>query len=150
MTEARAKTPSPLLAKLIVGIHTFIFRASNGRLGKTMGGAPVVLLTVRGRKSGRLIHLPLVYIRTERGWAVVASKGGAPSHPAWFLNLQAAGEAQIQIGGEKTHVRTRILMPDDADYAKIWADGVKMFPGYLDYKKATSREFPIVEFLPVA
>lgn len=149
MTNSPAKTPPPLLAKIIVGIHTFIFRASNGRLGKTMGGAPVLLLSVRGRKSGRLLHLPLVYIKTEKGWAVVASKGGAPKHPAWFLNLQSAGKAQIQIGSTKTRVTTRILMPNDADYAKIWEDGVKMFPGYLDYKKATSREFPIVELLPV-
>jgi len=148
MTDTKASTPSPFMAKLIVGVHTFIFRASNGRLGKTMAGAPVLLLSVRGRKSGRLIHLPLIYLKTEDGWAVVASKGGAPSHPAWFLNLQAAGEAQIQIGGDKTHVKTRILMPQDAGYAKIWDDAVKMFPGYLDYKKATTREFPIVEFLP--
>jgi len=148
MTDSSAKTPSPLLAKLIVGIHTFIFRASHGRLGKTMAGAPVLLLSVRGRKSGRLLRLPLIYIKTEAGWAVVASKGGAPAHPAWFLNLQAAGEAQIQIGSDKTRVKTRILMPDDADYQKIWDDAVKVFPGYLDYKKASRRQFPIVELLP--
>jgi deazaflavin-dependent oxidoreductase (nitroreductase family) len=149
MTDTGPTTPLPLLAKMIVPLHTFIYRVSGGRLGKTMGGAPVLLLMVRGRKSGKLYRLPLIYVTTDKGYAVIATQGGAPKHPAWFLNLQAAGAAVIQIGSDKIPVKAHVLPdPTDPRHQMIWQAGVDIFPGYNEYKARTSRLIPIVELLP--
>ena len=87
-------------------VYDAIYRLSGGRLAGHFGRGLVLLLTVPGRKSGKPQTVPLIYVDTDRGYAIVASFAGSPTHPAWYLNLEAAGVADIQ-GGSGAHARAR-------------------------------------------
>ena len=90
--------------RLFIKLHVALYRLSRGRLGGRMSGADVLLLNTVGRKSGRGRTVPLLYIRDGEAYVVVASAAGAPSHPAWYRNLEAQPEVTIQIKGETVHV----------------------------------------------
>jgi deazaflavin-dependent oxidoreductase (nitroreductase family) len=148
MTEQGSALPPEPLVRLFSAANVWLYRASAGRLGATIKGAPVLLLTVAGRRSGKKRTLPVVYITTERGHALIASKGGAPRHPAWYLNLEAAREAEIQIGRRRSRVRVEIVDPASPRYAELWQKGLALYPDYADYKTRTARVIPIVELVP--
>ena len=93
-------------------LHTFIYRATGGRLGDRIVGAPVLLLTTTGRKTDRRHTIPLLYLEDGENFVVVASNGGAPRHPAWWLNLRADPEANVEIGDRKLHVRAQKASPE--------------------------------------
>jgi deazaflavin-dependent oxidoreductase (nitroreductase family) len=150
MTEQGSALPPEPLVRLFSAANVWLYRVSNGRLGATMKGAPVLLLTVAGRRSGKKRTLPVVYITTERGHALIASKGGAPRHPAWYLNLEAAKRAEIQIGTHRSRVRVEIVDPASPLYAELWQKGLALYPNYAAYKARTARVIPIVELLPEA
>jgi deazaflavin-dependent oxidoreductase (nitroreductase family) len=144
------KPPPKGIVKAFVGLHNFLYRLSGGRIMGRFGGkkAPVFLLTVKGRKSGKLITVPLLYVTTDRGYAVIASFGGAPSHPVWYLNLEAAGLAEVQVENRHIPVRVEIVDPDSARYAEIWAKAVAVYPDYDTYQTRTMRRIPVVELVP--
>ena len=96
-----AKTPPRALIKVFVALHNFIYRVSGGRVAGRFGKGPVLLLTVKGRKTGKPQTIPLIYVAIDGGFAVIASFAGSPTHPAWYLNLQAAGAANVQVGGKQ-------------------------------------------------
>ena len=83
-----AKTPPRALIKVFVALHNFIYRVSGGRVAGRFGKGPVLLLTVKGRKTGKPQTVPLIYIATDRGFAVIASFAGSPTHPAWYLTCK--------------------------------------------------------------
>ena len=101
-----------------------------------------LLLKTIGRKSGEERILPLIYGDTGGEVVIVASKGGADVHPAWFLNLQEKKEVEFQIGGQAFRGTWR--EPTGAERAEIWAFMEKLYPPYVDYQKATNREIPLV------
>ena len=142
------KTPPRVLIKPMVALHNAIYRASGGRVGGYFGKGPVLLLTVKGRKSGKALTVPLIYIRTDRGHAVIASFAGSPTHPAWYLNLMAAGAADIQIGGTRLSVRPEPVPRETARYDDIWRRAVALWPDYETYKSRTTRQIPVVELIP--
>src|SRR5437764_2480570 len=109
-----AKTPSRALIKPFVALHNAIYRLSGGRLAGHFGKGPVLLLTVSGRKSGKPQTVPLIYVETDRGYAIVASFAGSPTHPAWYLNLEAAGVADIQVGARRMRARAESVPHDSA------------------------------------
>lgn len=114
------------------------------------GLIPTLLLTVKGRKSGAPLHTPLIYSNQGAGFAVIASKGGAPDHPSWFLNLQANPEVEVQVAAN--HYKARARVATGAEREKIWADMVKIYPPYTDYAKyagSANREIPVVVIDPV-
>lgn len=111
------------------------------------GVLPTLLLTTTGRKSGEPRALPLIYGRDGDGYVVVASKGGMPNHPVWFLNLEANPECELQVGAKQLAARARIAEGDERE--RLWDRMAEIYPPYLDYQKATERAIPVVVLEPV-
>lgn len=110
------------------------------------GLLPTLLLTTTGRKSGEPRKLPLIYGRAGEAHVVVASKGGMPSHPVWYLNLQAEPACEIQVGAKRIASRARDARGDER--ARLWDMMAGIYPPYVDYQKATEREIPVVVLDP--
>jgi proline iminopeptidase len=108
---------------------------------------PTLLLTMTGRKSGRHLILPLIYGKTAKGYAIIASKGGAPAHPSWYLNLQAQPDVDVQVEAKKFKARAKTVTGPER--AAIWKQMVGIYPPYEDYQKRTQREIPVVVLEPV-
>jgi deazaflavin-dependent oxidoreductase (nitroreductase family) len=130
--------------------HLSRYIATNGEdgylwdasLGGGKGLVPTLLLTTVGRKSGRVLTLPLIFGQSGNDYVVVASKGGAPSHPAWYLNLEANPEVQVQVKADKFKARAHTA--DAAERAKLWPLMVGIYGPYADYQKKTDRQIPVV------
>ncbi len=131
------------LFDLFTKAHVAAYRATGGRVGrKFFKGAPVCLVDHIGRKSGQARTTPLIYIRDGDAVVVVASKGGAPSHPAWWLNLRANPDASVQIDAEKWAVHAR--RADDAERERLWPLMNEVWPDYDNYQAKTDRRIPVV------
>lgn len=126
-------------------IHQFVYRISDGKIGSYFG-APTLLLTTTGRKSGQSRTTPLYYVEDANQWAVVASNAGSEHHPAWFLNLQAMPSAKIQIREKQFDVQFRVANKEERD--RLWSQFVDIFAGYQTYQNETEREMPIVILAP--
>ena len=134
--------------------HVRRYRESNGADGhlwdsKVAGGpgpVPTLLLTTTGRKSKRRQTLPLIYGKTKSGYAIVASKGGAPSHPAWFLNLRDDPTVDVQVAAEKFRARARVA--NSGERTALWQQMAAIYPPYDDYQRRTQREIPVVVLEP--
>ena len=148
MTEQRQRSPPVWLIKAFANAHVALYRLSGGALGGKLGKGPVALLTVRGRKSGKPLTTPLIYVETDRGYAVIASFGGSPKHPAWYLNLKAAGVAELELGRRQISVRVEEAPIGSDRYRVIWRDTVAVYPDYSSYQARTSRPIPVVELIP--
>lgn len=103
---------------------------------------PTLLLTAKGGKSGKKRILPLLYGKIGDDFILVASLGGAPNHPKWYLNLMANPEAEIQVATE--HYRVRARNAEGEEREKIWSHMLTLFPVYADYQKKTTRQIPVV------
>ena len=124
-------------------LNTWAYRASGGRIGgKFPGGAPVMLLTTIGRKSGARHTLPLLYLRDGERIVTVASKGGMDHHPLWYRNLVANPEVDVQIASQVQAGRARTA--NQAEKAALWPKLVAMYPSYADYQARTARNIPVV------
>jgi F420H(2)-dependent quinone reductase len=134
------------LFQITGAIHVALFRASKGRVGGRLRGAPVLLLTTKGRKTGKERTTPLLYLEDGGRLVVIASKGGAPSHPAWFLNLQADPTVTVERGKGKERYRARVAEGEERD--ALWQRVVAMYGSYADYQKKTSRQIPVVVLEP--
>ncbi|HTV79601.1 MAG TPA: nitroreductase family deazaflavin-dependent oxidoreductase [Steroidobacteraceae bacterium] len=121
------------------GADGYMWDASRGG-GKGM--VPTLLLTTTGRKSGHALTLPLIFGRSGPDYVVVASKGGAPAHPSWYLNLEANPEVRVQVKGDKFAARAHTA--DAAERAALWPRMVEIYGPYADYQKKTQREIPVV------
>ena len=131
--------------KVAGGAHTTVYRLTKGKVGGRMRGAPVLLLTVRGRKSGKRRTTPLLYGQDGDNLVVIASKGGDPKHPAWYLNLRD-GEADVLLGPEHRHVRARDAEGEERE--RLWAQMVSLYAPYADYQQKTERRIPVVVLEP--
>lgn len=105
-------------------------------------GVFTLLLTTRGRRTGKLRRTALIYGRDGDDYLVVASQGGAPEHPAWYLNLLAEPQVQVQVGGEKFIARARTAGP--AEKPRMWRTMTGIWPAYDGYQAKTDREIPVV------
>jgi len=121
------------------GADGYLWDAS---LGGGKGMVATLLLTTIGRRSGRALTLPLIFGQSGAEYVVVASKGGAPAHPSWYLNLQADPEVEVQIKGDKFAARARTAKPQER--ATLWPKMVEIYGPYADYQTKTDREIPIV------
>ena len=136
----------PVLRRLMGG-HAAIYRATNGRIGHRFPGSPPVLLVDHvGAKSGTKRTSPLVYARDGDNVILVASKGGYPKHPAWFHNLMANPDTQIQVGSSRRKVHARVA--DAEERKRLWPKVVEVYAGYDDYQRRTEREIPLVILEP--
>lgn len=123
-------------------LHSFVYRATNGRVGGRIVGGPVLLLTTTGRKSGRERTVPLLYLEDGEDMVIVGSNGGTATHPAWWLNLTTYPEATVEVGGRK--VRVRAEEASSREKERLWPRLVKMYRGYEGYRRRTDREIPVV------
>ena len=126
--------------------HAALYRATKGRLGRGWFGAPVLVLEVVGRRSGELRRVPILYARVDSTPVVVAANAGAPRHPAWWLNLRAAGEAVVDLRGTRTVVRPREL--DGAERDRAWDALVAAYPAAEHYPVFTDRRLPVIALGP--
>jgi deazaflavin-dependent oxidoreductase (nitroreductase family) len=114
---------------------------------KFRGGAPILLLTVLGRRSGLWRRTALIYGRAGGSYVVVASKGGAPENPVWYGNLVTHPEVHVQVKEEKFVARARVASGDER--AKLWTVMAGIWPDYDGYQTKTAREIPVVVLDPV-
>jgi F420H(2)-dependent quinone reductase len=131
-----------------MGVHTFLYRSTGGRVGHSFPGlrAKMLLLDHVGAKSGTKRTSPLQYIEDGEDVAVIASKGGYSKHPAWFHNLKANPDTTVQIGAERRPVHARVADPEERE--RIWQKAVAIYPPYEDYRARAGREIPIVILEP--
>jgi len=122
--------------------HVNRYRATDGEEGHDWQGTHTLLLTTTGRKSGEKRTTPLIYDPVGDAYAIVASKGGADEPPAWYLNLSADPEVEVQVKADRFTANARTASPDEK--AEIWPQMVGQWPAYGEYQAATEREIPIV------
>jgi deazaflavin-dependent oxidoreductase (nitroreductase family) len=119
------------------------FRGNGGKVGGQFEGAPMILVHHRGAKTGTERVSPLVYQAHGDAFVVFGSKGGAPTHPHWFLNLEANPETDVEVGTETIRVRARTAAGDERE--EIWAKQKQLMRGFAEYEKtAGGREIPVV------
>ncbi|MDQ1530479.1 MAG: hypothetical protein QOE37_584 [Microbacteriaceae bacterium] len=117
------------------------YEATGGREAGTNRGAPVIVLTSVGAKTGKLRKTALQRVEHEGRYAVVASQGGAPTHPAWYWNLVREPHVELQDGPVKRDYRARIATGAERD--DWWVRAVAVWPDYAEYQKKTDREIPV-------
>lgn len=120
----------------------WLYRRSGGKLGGKMFGAPVLLLTTTGRKSGRSWTVPLMYQTDGDRWVIIASNGGSARHPAWWLNLRSQPDASVQIGRQTYLVTASETAGEDRE--RLWQQMADMYKGYDGYARKTTRQIPVV------
>lgn len=122
--------------------HVDRYRETDGEEGHDWQGTRILILTTRGRRSGTERSNALIYGRRGDDYLVVGSKGGAPTPPAWYLNLEADPEVEVQVRGDHFAARARTATPEERE--ALWSTMTKEWPAYDDYQRRTSREIPIV------
>jgi deazaflavin-dependent oxidoreductase (nitroreductase family) len=123
--------------------HVDRYLETNGAEGHAwVRGAPVLLLTTTGRRTGDKRIVPLIYGRHGDDYLVVGSKGGAPTHPGWYLNLEANPDVQVQVKDDRFSARARTATPDEKP--EVWKTMTAIWPDYDEYQKKTAREIPVV------
>ena len=124
------------------------FERSGGTEANTMRDVPIIVLTSRGAKSGRLRKTPLMRVEHDGRYVVVASKGGAPAHPVWYHNLVADPHVELQDGAERRDYVARELADDER--AAWWDRAVAVWPDYAEYQKKTDRLIPLFVLEPTS
>ena len=133
---------SDSLVRAMSRVNTALYRRTGGKVGGRVGKAPILLLTTTGRRSGAARTTPLLFLRDGDRIAVVASYGGRPAHPAWYLNLQATPTVGVQIGRERFAATARTAGPEERE--QLWPRLVEMYGSYAAYQRRTNRTIPVV------
>lgn len=124
------------------------FRTNAGKVGGMFEGAPMLLLTTTGAKSGLPRTSPLVYRNDDGRVFIFASKGGAPTNPAWYHNLVANPRVTVELGEERFEAKAEVITGSERD--EIYAKQVAVMPGFGDYQANTERTIPVVELVSVS
>lgn len=127
-------------------VHLRRYLETDGAVGSTAQGAPILILTTTGRKSGEQRSTPLIYGEDAGRYVVVASLGGHPRNPHWYLNLVADPEAEVQVKVERFMVRARTASGEER--SRLWALMTEIWPSYDGYQGRTSRQIPVVVLEP--
>jgi F420H(2)-dependent quinone reductase len=128
--------------KAITAVHKTALDWSGGRLGGTVAGNPVAILTTVGRKSGQARSTPLFAYADGEDFIVVASNGGTATAPAWFLNLQSDPDATLKVGADEHPVTAEVLSPSEKQ--QWWPRLTSEYSGYESYQAKTDRDIPVV------
>jgi F420H(2)-dependent quinone reductase len=134
------------LMNAFIALNIRFYRLSGGRVMGKMGAAPILLLTTTGRKSGESRTVPVLYLKDDQSFVLVASLAGAPKHPAWYLNLEANPKVKLQVGSQRFDGAARRASAEEK--ARLWPRLVAMYPQYADYQKRTTRDIPVVIVSP--
>jgi deazaflavin-dependent oxidoreductase (nitroreductase family) len=124
------------------------FRASGGKVGGQLAGAPLLLLTSTGAKTGREHTTPIMYLADGERLAVFATKAGAPTNPAWYHNLVANPRATVEVGAESFEVDAEVATREERD--RLYAVQSERNPGFAEYETMTTRVIPVVLLKRVA
>jgi deazaflavin-dependent oxidoreductase (nitroreductase family) len=136
--EEVVDSPSSWVAK-----HVRAYVESDGRVGhEWRPGVHTLLLTVRGRKSGKLHRTALIYGRDGDDYLVVASRGGSPTHPSWYLNLVDNPDVEVQVGAETFNARARTATAEEKP--RLWRTMASIWPDYDNYQTRTDRDIPVI------
>jgi F420H(2)-dependent quinone reductase len=135
------------MLKAMVSVGVFLYRLTGGGIGGKIQSLPVLLLTTTGRKSGKTRTVPLGFLRDGSAYVIIASYGGLPRNPAWYLNLKSQPEATVQVKRQKLRVQAETANPEKR--RELWARLIEAAPGYGRYQKRTTREIPLVILHPI-
>jgi deazaflavin-dependent oxidoreductase (nitroreductase family) len=124
------------------------FRANGGKVGGNFEGAPLLLLHTVGARSGEERIHPMMYQQVDAGYAVFASKGGAPTNPDWYHNVLAHPDVTAEIGTGTVRLHARVAAGEERD--RIWTAQKAAYPGFADYELKTTREIPVIVLEPAA
>jgi deazaflavin-dependent oxidoreductase (nitroreductase family) len=122
--------------------HVQRYIETDGKEGHDWQGTSVLILTTTGRRTGRSHATPLIYQEHDGSFLVVASKGGADAPPAWYLNLQADPDVEVQVWGERFAARARTAT--ETEKPALWRVMTRAWPAYNDYQRKTDRDIPVV------
>ena len=122
--------------------HVRAYLETDGERGHAWRGTQCLLLFTKGRKSGEERIMPLIYAEDEGRYVIVASKGGHPEHPAWYLNLRDQDTAEAQVWGERFAIRAHDAQGEERE--RLWEKMNGEWPDYAEYQKKTDREIPVV------
>lgn len=127
-----------------------LYESSGGTQGTTLRetGLPVIVVTNRGNRTGAIRKTPLMRVKDGDNYALIGSRGGAPTHPQWVHNLRADANVQIQDETEVYNMRVREL-PEGAERSRLWDLAVEAFPPYAEYREKTTRFIPVFVAEPV-
>jgi deazaflavin-dependent oxidoreductase (nitroreductase family) len=124
-------------------------RANGGKAsGGPFQGGQVLILTTKGAKSGEPREHPLAYSQDEGLHVIVASKGGSPTHPAWFHNLKKHPIVTVEVAGETFKAKANVV-EDDEEYERLYAQHAAIMPGFNEYRQKTSRKIPVIVLEPI-
>ena len=123
-----------------------VYRATKGRVWNKMLGMPVLLMTVKGRRTGRPRTKPLVYFTHNGAYVVTGSLGGAPQEPLWFRNLREAKTVIVEVGSELFEADVEIAT--DEEHPELWAKATSLASFFADYQARTERKFPMAKLTP--
>lgn len=140
-TDKGSAPPPRWVLKAFTRFNVFVYRLSGGRLMSKLAGMPIVLVKMKGAKSGKMKTIPLMYVPHEKGVVLVASQGGAPKHPVWYYNLVKNPEVEVTQGGSRKRLTARRV--SDEEKAELWPTCVKHYPPYQQYQNRTERNIPV-------
>jgi deazaflavin-dependent oxidoreductase (nitroreductase family) len=124
-----------------------LYERTGGAEGDTLRGKPIIVIHTKGRKSGKVRKTPLMKVEHDGEYAVVASQGGAPKHPVWYLNIEADPHVVLQDGPVTRDYTARVVEGDEKK--QWWARAVETWPDYDEYQTKTDRQIPVVVLTPV-
>jgi F420H(2)-dependent quinone reductase len=130
----------------VVADQVRLFEDTDGAAGNELGGKPVVILHTIGRKTGKVRKTPLMRVKDGETYLVVASLGGAPKHPVWYLNLLEHPDVRLQDGATVYELRARTASPEEK--ARLWPIATAAWPDYDQYQASTDRDIPVVVLEP--
>lgn len=126
--------------------HVKRYRETGGEVGHIWNGATALLLTMTGRKSGEVRTTPLIYAADGDDYIIIASKGGAPTHPAWYLNVSKTPEVEIQVKDKV--MKATATTVHGAERERLWQVATSVWPNFDQYAERTEREIPVVKLMP--
>ena len=132
----------PRTIRLIGRLHAWLWKLTSGKLSNAFGRAPFMMLTTRGRITGRERTTPVLYLQHGADLIVVASFGGNDMYPAWFLNLERCPEAEVIINGERRRLLATRVSPEEKRL--IWPRLIEMYPNFAIYQQRARREIPLL------
>jgi F420H(2)-dependent quinone reductase len=138
----------PFFARLFIKAHVLLYQLSGGKLGSSMRGHPVIILSTRGRKSGSVRHVPVAPHVEGDDMYIIASLGGAPKNPGWYHNLKADPEVEVQLRDQRWKAKA-IDLPEP-EREQVWQRVVAAMPGFGEYQKKTTRKIPVIRLARAA
>jgi deazaflavin-dependent oxidoreductase (nitroreductase family) len=133
---------SPVDLSLLGEAHVRAYRETNGETGYIWNGAPILLLTTKGRSSGEPRTIPIIFTKYRDAYVIMGSRGGSPAHPKWYLNILADPHVELQVKADKFAAMARTAESPEREL--IWKEALKTWPRYDEYQSRTARQIPVV------